>query len=85
MLELLDRTGGPPESALRVPQVAHDEAVLPGTAGRSRTAQIRGWRRAVVHAAQPNNSHVSPTTKPQAQHLQMTHFMRRHDDAAEAA
>lgn len=53
MLELLDAALGPAEAALGVPQVGHDESVLPGAVRGARAAQVAGRRRAVVHAAEP--------------------------------
>ena len=53
MVELLDGAVGPPESLGGVPQVAHDEAVLPATLPGARAAQVGRRRRTVVHSAQP--------------------------------
>ena len=53
VVELLDCAVGPPESLGGVPQVAHDEAVLPPALARPRAAQVRRRRGTVVHGAQP--------------------------------
>ena len=53
MVELLDGAVGPPEALGRVPQVAHDEAVLPAALARARAAQVGRRRRPVVHGAEP--------------------------------
>ncbi len=44
VIELGDAARGPFEAALGVAQVAHDVAVLPAAALRSRSAQIAGRR-----------------------------------------
>ena len=53
MLELADGAGGPAEALGRVPQVAHDESVLPTTFPGSWTPEVGGWRRPVVNSSEP--------------------------------
>ncbi len=48
VFKLADGTRWPSESFGSVPQVAHDEPVLPPTLARTRTAEVRGGRRTVV-------------------------------------
>lgn len=43
----------PPETLLRVPQIAHDVSVFPAALLRARSAQVSRRRRSVVHGAQP--------------------------------
>ena len=53
MVELLDGAVGPPEALGRVPQVAHDEAVLPAALARAGATQVGRRRGPVVHGAEP--------------------------------
>ena len=52
MLKLSDSAKGPLEALAGVPQVAHDEAVLPAALARTGAAQVRRRRGTVVHGAQ---------------------------------
>jgi hypothetical protein len=52
MLELADGARGPAEALGRVPQVAHDEAVLPATLAGSGATEVRGGWGSVVHGTQ---------------------------------
>ena len=53
MVELFDGAVGPPEALGGVPQVAHDEAVLPPALARARASEVRRRRGPVVHGAEP--------------------------------
>ena len=45
VMKLAHGAVGPPEPLGRVPEVGHDEAVLPPALDRTRTTQVRrGWR-----------------------------------------
>ena len=62
MVEAGDAARGPPEPLLGVPQVGHDEAVLPAALLGAGAAQVGRRARAIVHRAQPRTENkLSPT------------------------
>ena len=50
-MELLDSAVRPPEALGRVPEVGHDEAVLPPTFAGAGTAQVGGGWGSVMNSA----------------------------------
>ena len=50
MLKLSDSAKGPLEALAGVPQVAHDESVLPAALHRPRTTEVGGRGRSVVYS-----------------------------------
>lgn len=56
MLELADCAEGPLEALAGVPEVAHDEAVLPAALDGARAPEVGGRGGAVVHCAQSRES-----------------------------
>ena len=51
VVELLDSAVRPPEALRRVPEVGHDEAVLPPTFAGAGTAQVGGGWGSVMNSA----------------------------------
>ena len=56
VLKLPDCAKGPLEALAGVPQVAHDEAVLPAALHRPRTTEVGGRGRSVVYSPKSGRS-----------------------------
>ncbi len=91
VVELPDGAEAPPESLGGVPEVAHDEAVLPAALSGSGAAQVRGRRRAVVDSAEAEGDRSLVITyilicvkSREENNLQVSQLVRRDDDAREA-
>ena len=56
MLKLSDSAEGPLEALAGVPQVAHNESVLPAALHRPRTTEVGGRGRSVVYSPKSGGS-----------------------------
>ena len=83
-MKLSDSAKGPLEALAGVPQVAHDEAVLPAALHRPRTTEVGGRGRSVVYSPKSERRGIV-NRKHFKRNIQMPKFMRSHDDAGETA
>ena len=90
MLKLPDCAKGPLEALAGVPQVAHDESVLPAALHRPWTPEVGRRGRPVVHS--PKSGQIGKSVRENRlilwrsffwQNIQMPKFMRGNDDAGE--
>jgi hypothetical protein len=79
----------PSESLFCVPQIAHDETVLPSALFSAGAAQVAGRRRSVVHGTQAvikrAISESDTEEKSRKGHSQMAHLVGGDNDAGKAA
>ena len=83
-MKLSDSAERPLEALAGVPQVAHDEAVLPAALHRPRTTEVGGRGRSVVNSPKSERRGIV-NRKHFKRNIQMPKFMRSHDDAGETA